>query len=80
MKPFIKSIYYKENLRPLEIIRNDIVNMKVDAIVNSANSDPVVGSGVDAGIHKKAGPSLTTFKGAVKNSPDRKITHTVRSE
>ena len=43
---------------PLEIIRNDIVNMKVDAIVNSANPDPVVGSGVDAGIHKKAGPSL----------------------
>lgn len=43
---------------PLEIIRNDIVNMKVDAIVNSTNPDPVVGSGVDAGIHKKAGPSL----------------------
>lgn len=38
---------------PLEIIRNDIVNMKVDAIVNSANPDPVVGSGVDAAFIKK---------------------------
>lgn len=43
---------------PFEIVRNDIVNMKVDAIVNTANPLPVVGFGVDAGIHKKAGPNL----------------------
>ena len=43
---------------PFEIVRNDIVNMKVDAIVNTANPLPVIGFGVDAGIHKKAGPNL----------------------
>lgn len=43
---------------PFEIVRNDIVNMQVDAVVNTANPAPVVGSGVDAGIHKKAGPEL----------------------
>lgn len=43
---------------PFEIVRNDIVNMQVDAIVNSANPMPVIGSGVDSGIHEKAGPKL----------------------
>ena len=43
---------------PFEIVRNDIVNMQVDAVVNTANPKPIVGYGVDAGIHKKAGPEL----------------------
>ena len=43
---------------PLVIVRNDIVNMQVDAIVNTANPRPVVGTGVDSAIHKKAGPRL----------------------
>ena len=43
---------------PFEIVRNDIVNMQVDAIVNTANPNPVVGYGVDAGVNKKAGPEL----------------------
>ena len=43
---------------PFEIVRNDIVNMQVDAIVNTANPHPVIGYGCDAGIHKKAGPRL----------------------
>lgn len=43
---------------PFEIVRNDIVNMQVDAIVNTANPNPIVGYGVDAGVHKKAGPKL----------------------
>ena len=43
---------------PFEIVRNDIVNMQVDAIVNTANPKPIVGYGVDAGIHQKAGRRL----------------------
>ncbi|MBO7251425.1 MAG: macro domain-containing protein [Oscillospiraceae bacterium] len=43
---------------PFEIVRNDITNMHVDAIVNSANPRPIVGLGTDSSIHKKAGPEL----------------------
>ena len=35
---------------PFEIVRSDIVNMRVDAIVNTANPRPVIGAGVDAVI------------------------------
>ena len=47
---------------PFEIVRNDIVNMHVDAVVNTANPKPVIGSGVDSGLHKKAGPELLTAR------------------
>jgi len=43
---------------PFEIVRNDITNMQVDAIVNTANPKAIIGYGVDAGVHKKAGPKL----------------------
>lgn len=43
---------------PFQIVRNDIANMQVDAIVNTANPMPVVGQGVDSAIHEKAGPRL----------------------
>ena len=43
---------------PFEIVRNDITNMRVDAIVNAASRLPRVNAGVDSAIHKKAGPSL----------------------
>ena len=43
---------------PFEIVRNDITNMRVDAIVNTANPRPVIGLGVDFTIHEKAGPAL----------------------
>ena len=43
---------------PFEIVRNDITHMTVDAIVTTANPTPVVGSGTDTMIHKKAGPKL----------------------
>ena len=43
---------------PFEIVRNDITKMAVDAIVNTANPKPIIGSGTDEMIHAKAGPRL----------------------
>ena len=43
---------------PFEIVRNDITNMRVDAIVNTANPQPIIGAGTDARIHQVAGPAL----------------------
>ncbi len=40
---------------PFRIIRNDITKVKADAIVNTANPDVTVGSGVASAIYKAAG-------------------------
>lgn len=41
---------------PLQLIRQDITKMHVDAIVNSANER--LGSGVNGAIHQAADPEL----------------------
>ena len=50
---------------PFEIVRNDITNMDVDAIVNPASRKVVVGTGVDLAVNKKAGPKLFEARKAI---------------
>ena len=54
---------------PFSIVRNDITHMNADAIVNTANPQPVIGSGTDAGIHAQAGPRLLQARQKIGSIP-----------
>lgn len=53
-----KRVTIQLNGTELELIEGDITELEVDAIVNAANSDLKLGTGVAGAIRKKGGPSI----------------------
>ena len=53
---------------PLKIVRDDIVKVNADAIVNTSSPSPVIGRGVDLRINNAAGPGAYQIQRKVRTA------------